>query len=317
MEVKAIETSYKGYRFRSRLEARWAVFFDELGLKWKYEDQGFETKAGRYLPDFVVAVPFKNKSSEIFFEIKPRCEVAGKKVYLAGKMNGWRKGWMARGHTIIGPDETNKIHDRGLHGTLSGDEMERSSIVQECFNQTQESDIIFAWIDSLDCFGTLAELGFAKGIGRQVYCAVSMNLWKIVEGGSGEVFNDEGHGATDKVHDLWFIETISNKFGFFSSAKEGFQEFFPYTDEEKKMSEVTSMGAFDLAPASGVSCGYICHGDPAESRCTMMACGECFYRNLSVRSVLSGAFNKDQIEMAAASARSARFEFGESGALVR
>lgn len=30
--MKAIETRYKGYRFRSRLEARWAVFFDALGL---------------------------------------------------------------------------------------------------------------------------------------------------------------------------------------------------------------------------------------------------------------------------------------------
>lgn len=28
--VKAIDTVYKGYRFRSRLEARWAVFFDAL-----------------------------------------------------------------------------------------------------------------------------------------------------------------------------------------------------------------------------------------------------------------------------------------------
>ena len=32
--IKAIETSYKGYLFRSRLEARWAVFFDALGLVW-------------------------------------------------------------------------------------------------------------------------------------------------------------------------------------------------------------------------------------------------------------------------------------------
>ena len=28
--IKAIETVYNGYRFRSRLEARWAVFFDAL-----------------------------------------------------------------------------------------------------------------------------------------------------------------------------------------------------------------------------------------------------------------------------------------------
>ncbi len=31
-EIKAIETRYKGYRFRSRLEARWAVFFDALSV---------------------------------------------------------------------------------------------------------------------------------------------------------------------------------------------------------------------------------------------------------------------------------------------
>jgi hypothetical protein len=51
--IKAIETVYKGYRFRSRLEARWAVFFDALGIKWEYEKEGYDLgKAGRYLPDF-------------------------------------------------------------------------------------------------------------------------------------------------------------------------------------------------------------------------------------------------------------------------
>lgn len=55
-----IETVYKGYRFRSRLEARWAVFFDAAGIQWRYEPEGFERKNGpymegktvRYLPDF-------------------------------------------------------------------------------------------------------------------------------------------------------------------------------------------------------------------------------------------------------------------------
>lgn len=52
-DIKAIETTYKGYRFRSRLEARWAVFFDELGIKYEYEPEGFDLeKVGRYLPDF-------------------------------------------------------------------------------------------------------------------------------------------------------------------------------------------------------------------------------------------------------------------------
>lgn len=52
-QLKAIETSYKGYRFRSRLEARWAVFFDSLYLKWQYEAEGFDLGDGiYYLPDF-------------------------------------------------------------------------------------------------------------------------------------------------------------------------------------------------------------------------------------------------------------------------
>ncbi len=50
--IKAIETIYNGYRFRSRLEARWAVFFDTLGIKYEYEKEGFELEGKRYLPDF-------------------------------------------------------------------------------------------------------------------------------------------------------------------------------------------------------------------------------------------------------------------------
>ena len=52
--VEAIETSYAGYKFRSRLEARWAVFFDSLRIPWRYEPQGYligENKRA-YLPDF-------------------------------------------------------------------------------------------------------------------------------------------------------------------------------------------------------------------------------------------------------------------------
>lgn len=63
MTIKAIETRYAGCRFRSRLEARWAVFFDHLGIKWEYEPQGVVVKRRitnwldpndgfAYLPDF-------------------------------------------------------------------------------------------------------------------------------------------------------------------------------------------------------------------------------------------------------------------------
>lgn len=55
MNIKPIETYYNGYRFRSRLEARWAVFLDALGVEYEYEPEGFELPSGkRYLPDFKV-----------------------------------------------------------------------------------------------------------------------------------------------------------------------------------------------------------------------------------------------------------------------
>lgn len=35
--MKALETEYYGHHFRSRIEARWAVFFVTLGVRWVYE----------------------------------------------------------------------------------------------------------------------------------------------------------------------------------------------------------------------------------------------------------------------------------------
>lgn len=56
MSIEPIETRYRGYRFRSRLESRWAVFMDALDLSWTYEPEGFYLPDGvRYLPDFKVA----------------------------------------------------------------------------------------------------------------------------------------------------------------------------------------------------------------------------------------------------------------------
>jgi len=70
MSIPAIETRYAGCRFRSRLEARWAVFFDALGLTWEYEAQGFETPHGPYLPDFRIACSRENEDLWIWVEIR-------------------------------------------------------------------------------------------------------------------------------------------------------------------------------------------------------------------------------------------------------
>jgi len=63
--VKAITTVYAGHRFRSRLEARWAVILSALAIRWEYEPEGFETAAGWYLPDFYLP------DSGAWCEVKP------------------------------------------------------------------------------------------------------------------------------------------------------------------------------------------------------------------------------------------------------
>lgn len=64
MNTKPIQTAYKGYNFRSRLEARWAVFFDQLNIPYEYEPEGYNLGNGYYyLPDFRI--------NDFFIEVKP------------------------------------------------------------------------------------------------------------------------------------------------------------------------------------------------------------------------------------------------------
>lgn len=53
-EIKPIETIWRGYRFRSRLEARWAVAFDAMRFDWEFEPEGYIPTGLRYLPDFLI-----------------------------------------------------------------------------------------------------------------------------------------------------------------------------------------------------------------------------------------------------------------------
>lgn len=75
-DMEPIQTEYKGYWFRSRLEARWAVFFDRTGVDWSYEVQGFnltnQEESLLYLPDFYIQsmhTPWEN-DTEVWVEVK-------------------------------------------------------------------------------------------------------------------------------------------------------------------------------------------------------------------------------------------------------
>lgn len=69
--IKNHPTKYNGVLFRSRLEARWAVFFDLLNWKWEYEPIDFEG----WTPDFIVYQPCSHSECinghKLYCEVKP------------------------------------------------------------------------------------------------------------------------------------------------------------------------------------------------------------------------------------------------------
>lgn len=73
--IQAIETFYRGHMFRSRLEARWAKLFSELGIDWMYETEGYNIALNdgthiRYLPDFVLRGGSIRCPDPLFVEVK-------------------------------------------------------------------------------------------------------------------------------------------------------------------------------------------------------------------------------------------------------
>lgn len=68
MNARHIQTYYNGIKYRSRTEARWALFFDKMGWTPDYEMEGFDVGGEWYLPDFYVP------------EINSFCEVKGREL---------------------------------------------------------------------------------------------------------------------------------------------------------------------------------------------------------------------------------------------
>jgi len=94
--VEAIETEVGGISYRSRTEARWAIFFEALGVDVEYEAHHIRLSDGvGYLPDFYIPA-FK-----AWFEVKAGndaivTEEANKARLLSADQKGHRV-WLAIG----------------------------------------------------------------------------------------------------------------------------------------------------------------------------------------------------------------------------
>lgn len=84
--MQAIPTVYAGVRFRSRLEARWAAFFDLCAWPWTYEPMDLDG----YIPDFVLRFepgPLLVEVKPIMTDQDPALQTAGEKIAGSGWQN--------------------------------------------------------------------------------------------------------------------------------------------------------------------------------------------------------------------------------------
>lgn len=94
-------TIYRGVRYRSRLEARWAAFFDLLG--WRHQYEPFDLKG--WIPDFLI-----RGHNEVLVEVKPigNIEQFERPKVLNALVQSYRYGTelLVVGHTIFSSDES-------------------------------------------------------------------------------------------------------------------------------------------------------------------------------------------------------------------
>lgn len=337
--LRPIQTIFKGYRFRSRLEARWAVFLDTLGLRWEYEPQGFELRDGtRYLPDFYLP------DQGAFVEIKPAVKMLQKRIYLAGKfscgvkfvnahgVNNWRELiaplyskmnqlnhnsreselWANGFHRITGPwlakpydSDVEMMSPPSTHGNVSfyfGHQPLGRHIFDYCLETIRRSTTIFAWIDSLDCHGTLMELGYAMALNKEIIIAYHEDL----DIPQHEIVDGYREHATIARHDLWFVEQAANKVVRSWSPRAAFD--LTLGSPPKELQKVIQLDNWIAI------CG---NPHPGEYRAFSSAingyapfCG-CLSKIGNELFVDTGLCQEGEVEHALNSARSARFEHGE------
>lgn len=63
-----------------------------------------------------------------------------------------------------------------FHNSTTGSN--RLDVIRWCLDAINRSDIVFAWIDDTTCYGTLAEIGYAKALNKIILIAGTDEKWK-------------------------------------------------------------------------------------------------------------------------------------------
>lgn len=86
----------------------------------------------------------------------------------------------------------------GNHGYDMANDEDREAIVAACLGAINRADLVFAYINRPDCFGTIAEIGMAKALGKFVFIAIADGSWWE---GPDYWFIEELGSSTRVLHD--------------------------------------------------------------------------------------------------------------------
>lgn len=122
--------------------------------------------------------------------------------YLHKNGNTWVPGrapdeWPVLPNAVFGLDYTGPYFVSDDHGCCHGDDSHgaaadhdglydgphnsdprRGNVIKWCLDAIWRSDIVFAWIDDTTCYGTLAEIGYAKALEKIILIAGTNRQWE-------------------------------------------------------------------------------------------------------------------------------------------
>jgi hypothetical protein len=104
------------------------------------------------------------------------------------------------------------------------DGLSLKEVTHLCLNQIKDSDFIIAYIETLDCYGTLAELGMASALNKQIFLFIEKDLYFKLNEERYDDVKDELYKphqfleGSQKLHiDIWFILNlpgVKHQYGF-------------------------------------------------------------------------------------------------------
>ena len=108
--------------------------------------------------------------------------------------------------------------ESGFLGEEEGEGFDPNSIGQICSKQIESSDFIIAYINTLDCYGTISEICMASAYNKPIFLFIDLPLWR--ESKDKYIIKNDKIKLNKQYDDLWFIKNLP-----YVTAYKGFPDF--------------------------------------------------------------------------------------------